>query len=392
MKPSRFLGGVLLVAGTSIGAGMLALPVISSFTGFFPSFLALFLTWLFMYITSILILEVNLAAPGETNLISMAGRTLGAPGRAVCWVIYLLLLYSLTAAYIGGSAPPVLAAIQWMTGKTAPTWLASLPLLALFALFVYLGTRAVDYVNRIFMLGLVITYVALIALLPPHLEWNLLSRIEISAIKYAVPVMFTSFGFHIIIPTLSTYLEYDRKQLRRILFVGSVIPLLVYALWELMILGVVPAQGATSLYSAWEAGETSAAPLAAFLQNPWIAVYANGFSFFAIVTSFLGVSLSLSDFLGDGLKMHRFTWGREIACLLTFLPPLAFALTYERTFLLALEFAGIFVAILLGILPALMAWKLPRYRSKAKRSGLALIVLVSIFVIILDLSGRQCSI
>ncbi len=382
---NRFFGGILLVAGTAIGAGMLALPVISGFAGFFPSVLALVACWAFMFTTAWLILEVNLAVPGDVNMISMASRTLGAVGRWVCWGTYLLLLYSLTAAYLAGSAPLFTGAVEAVAGTRLPDWVGCFVLLGLFGLFVYLGTRSVDHINRVFMFGLLLAYVALVIFVPPYVQTDLLKTVNFPAICVAVPVIVTSFGFHIIIPTLTTYLQHHKRMLRWTIFIGSLIPLVVYLLWEFLVLGVVPLDGSVSLSSAWELGESGAQPLAAILQTPWIATTAQLFSFFAIITSFLGVSLSLSDFLGDGLKMHRFTWGREAVCLMTFVPPLVFVLTYQRGFLLALQYAGIFVAILLGVLPALMAWTLPHYRSGVKRAILVLVLLVSLGVIGLEL-------
>ena len=130
----------------------------------------------------------------------------------------------------------------------------------------------------------------------------------------------------------------DVKKLRLTLFIGSLIPFLVYIVWEFLILGVVPLP---DLAAAWAAGESGVAPLSHLLQNPWIGGVASLFSFFAIITSFLGVSLSLSDFLTDGLKMKRFSFGREFSSLLTFVPPLFFVYTYPRGFILALQYAGI---------------------------------------------------
>lgn len=388
LRNSRLIGGILLVAGTSIGAGMLAIPVITSFAGFAPSFALLAFVWLFLFATSWLLLDVNLACPGEPNFISMVGRNLGALGKAICWVTYLLLLYSLTAAYIAGSSPIFLKAIHFLTGWTAPSWFGPFPLFLLFGVFVYLGTRSVDRVNRLLMAGLILAYFFLIAFLPPHIQPALLLHSDIPAIWVAIPVIFTSYGFHIIIPTLTTYLNHNVKQLRLSIFVGSLIPFIVYVIWELLILGTVPLMGENSLVSAWTKGETAAAPLLLILQSSWVSAAANAFSFFAIITSFLGVSLSLSDFLADGLKMHRFTWGREFACLLTFLPPLLFVYAYPRGFILALQYAGLFVAILLCIFPALMAWKLPRYRSSLRRTLLTAVILVSLFVIGLDILER----
>lgn len=385
LHTNRLFGGILLVTGTSIGAGMLALPVISSFAGFIPSFVLLVICWLFLFGTSLLLLDVNLAFPGEVNLITMAGRSLGLPGKAITWITYLLLLYSLTSAYISGSAPLFLQAFNYITGYTAPAWIGPFPLLVFFGIFVYIGTLAVDWVNRILMIGLVVSYFLLAAFLPSNIQPHLLQHVDVSAIWIAIPVVLTSFGFHIIIPTLTTYLHHDKKKLRLALFIGSLIPFIVYVIWEFLILGVVPLEGEHGLITDYLSGQTAAASLPYLLNHSWIPTIVSAFAFFAIITSFLGVSLSLSDFLADGLHMKRFTLGREFACLLTFVPPLIFVLIYPRGFILALQFAGILVAILLCILPAIMAWKLPAYRTPLRRAILISVILLALFMIGIDI-------
>lgn len=288
MLNNRLFGGILLVSGTSIGAGMLALPVISSFAGFIPSFFLLAITWVFLFVTSLLLLDVNLAFPGEVNLITMAGKTLGFWGKAICWITYLLLLYSLTAAYIAGSSPLFIEAFQYATGVTLPHWLGPFPLLILFGLFVYMGTGPVDWVNRLLMFGLILTYFLLVGLLPSHIELTLLKHVDTTAMWIAIPVLITSYGFHIIIPTLTTYLNHDKKRLRLALFIGSLIPFLVYTFWEFLILGVVPLTGEYGLIQAYIKGQTGASPLTHVLKRAWITTIARSFSFFAVLTSFLG--------------------------------------------------------------------------------------------------------
>lgn len=388
MKKKPFLGAVLLISGTAIGAGMLAIPIATSFAGFFPSIALLALVWFFFLITAQLMLDVNLSCPGEVNLIGMVSRHLGKGAKAVCWVTYLLLLYSLTAAYISGSTPLFIQGIASLTGWTLPNWLAPLPLFIFFGLFVYLGTRSVDRVNRILMIGLALSYALLVCFLTPHIEPSYLMFSNTASVWAALPILFTSYGFHIIIPTLTTYLDHDKKRLRRAIFIGSLVPFLVYALWEFLILGVVPLEGAHGLQAAWQQGSSSTAPIEYALNSPIIAVSANLFSFFAILTSFLGVSLSLSDFLAEGLNMRRFSWGREAACLLTFIPPLCFVYLYPQGFLLALEYAGLFVAILLCIFPALMAWTLPQYKSTPRKLLLYTIILAASLVVLADFIHR----
>ena len=67
---SRFLpilGGTMIVAGTAIGAGMLALPMISAGMWFYWSVGLLLVSWFCMFRSSQAILEVNLHfEPGDS--------------------------------------------------------------------------------------------------------------------------------------------------------------------------------------------------------------------------------------------------------------------------------------------------------------------------------------
>lgn len=384
-KYSRFLGAILLISGTTIGAGMLALPVVTSFGGFFSSVILFFVIWLLMLTSAFFFLDVNLAIRGEPNLISMAGKTLGGFGKGISWVFYLLLLYSLTAAYIAGSTPIFINLFHYLTGSTLPWWLAPFSLPVLFGGFVYLGTKGVDYINRFLMLGLIVTYFLLVIFIPEHIESHFLLHTDFPAILVAVSVIATSFGYHIIIPSLTTYLNHDKKLLRWAILIGSLIPFFVYLVWQVLVLGSVPLD---VLAKAYQQGLAASEPLSAILHLKWLAVAAQGFSFFAIVTSFLGVALSLSDFLTDGLKIKK-TWeGRLMACGLTFIPPLFFVFTYSRGFYIALQYAGAFVAILLIFLPAAMAWKLPHdsfYRSHKAKYLLVFVIFLALVIVGIDI-------
>ena len=81
-KEGSILGGVLLIAGCCIGAGMLALPVVTGIGGFIPSIILMVFIWLFMATTGMLLLEANLALGVNLSLISLAEKTLGKPGKS----------------------------------------------------------------------------------------------------------------------------------------------------------------------------------------------------------------------------------------------------------------------------------------------------------------------
>lgn len=393
---SKLIGGVLLVSGTTIGAGMLALPIVTGMAGFMPSIFLFIAYWAYMTFTAFLMLEVTLWMGTSTNLITMAKRTLGPIGEAVSWITYLFLLYSLTTAYIAGSGPIVIDFVKSLTGYSMPVWMGAIPLLIIFGYFVYKGTKSVDYVNRLLMAGLVIAYFAMVVFLTPHVETKLLAHSDWKYLLMAVSIVATSFGFHIIIPSLSSYLDGNIPLLKKAILIGSAIPLVVYVIWEFLTLGIIPLQGEYGIINGYDQGANGVHLLTGILGNSTIAMIARFFSFFAIVTSFLGVSLSLTDFLADGFKIKKNRWGRFWLFVLTFGPPLVITLIDPRAFLSALEYAGAFgVVILLGLLPALMVWW-GRYhkhydsafRTPGGKPALALAMFLSLLVIGIEIANK----
>lgn len=394
IKSTKLIGGILLVSGTTIGAGMLALPTSTGAAGFLPTVCLFVLYWAYMTYTAFLLLEANLWMSSGTNLISMARRTLGKWGEGLSWVVYLFLLYSLTTAYIAGSGPIVINFIHSISGLLLPAWMGSIPLLLIFGFFIYQGTRSVDHLNRVLMIALVATYAAIVFFLAPHVEVEKLSHVAWKPMLLGVSIVSTSFGFHIIIPTLTTYFHRDIPSMKKAILIGSLIPLVVYIVWEFLALGIIPLEGASGIHEAHIKGTNGAELLTNQIGNGMISTILSGFAFFAIITSFIGVSISLFDFLADGFKIKKTPVGRVLLYLLTFLPPLAMTLTDPRAFLTALEYAGAFgVVILLGFLPALMVWwgryrcHLPStYRVTGGKPALILVMMISSAVIVLEIA------
>lgn len=388
MTNSKFFGAIFLISGTSIGAGMLALPVATAQYGLWPTLGLFLICWAALAFTALLILEVNLWLKADTNLISMAKHTLGKSGEIIAWVTYLLLLYALMSAYLSGINSLLARSLELAFNYTLNNWLGSTILIALFGLIVYLGPKIIDYLNRCLFIGLIIAYLLLIYFLAPHVDLNRLLGNHSSRVWLALPIVATSFGFHIIIPSLRTYLNDNVKQLRLAIIIGSASPLVVYIIWEILILGVLPVLGHNGLLSIYHSGQPAAGlanSLDMLLGSSNISIIFKFFALFAISTSFIGVAYSLFDFLADGFNIQKTHIGRLGTALLTFVPPLIFALFYPRGFIIALGYAGVFVAILLGLLPIFMA-----YRGRVKllptsyqvRGGNIAFILASIFFII----------
>ena len=355
LKKGSLVGGTLLVAGCCIGAGMLGLPVASAEAGFPPSIVMFFISWLFMLTTGLLLLEVNLWVGEETSIVTMAKRTLGLPGKIASWFLFLFLFYCVLVAYVSASGQLFTEFIQVTAGKSLPDSVGSLIFCIFFGLLLYLGTGAIDSFNRLLMFGLLISYAVLVAIGGSQVNPQLLTRSNWSYATAVIPIAVFSFGFHNLVPSLTTYFKGDKKSLTLSILIGSAIPLAIYLVWEWIILGIVPLQDfKTALYK----GDIVTEALKTTVGASWILGFAQAFAFFAIITSFLSVALSFVDFLADGLNVKRTPRGKLLLILLVLLPPFLCALVYPDIFLIALKTAGGFGSVLLfGILPALMVWK-----------------------------------
>lgn len=355
---SRFIGGVLLIVGTSVGGGMLALPVANAATGFWQSSLFLFVCWAFMTLGAFFILEANLYLPRGKHMVSMAAATLGNYGLLAAWISYLFLLYTLLSAYISGGAD-VLNSLFFKIDLHLNEWQASSLFTLIFGLIVYGGIHYVDFANRVLMFGKLAVYCLLVVFIAPHIEIQHFQQGEMRYIGGSIMILITSFGFAIIVPNLRDYFDDDIKTLKKVIFIGSLIPLICYLAWDAIIIGSLPSEGSQGLASLMQNPHTTSA-LASLLsdkiQSPRISALFNFFTSICMLTAFLGVSLCLYSFLADGLKLReRGTHGIGLF-LLTFVPPLFIVIYYPGAYIHALSYAGIFCVILLLLLPALMCY------------------------------------
>jgi len=380
-KTGTVLGGALLIAGTSIGAGMLALPVFACKAGFFPTVAIYLFCWLFMVATGLLIMEVSLWNKGETNLVSMATSTLGNTGKYMAWLLYAFLFYSLNVAYVSEGGNYVLKIIG-LDGYAA---FAPIIFVLIFSPIVFIGAFAVDKCNEVLMGGLVLSYIAFFALGLRYVDFDGLAHVDWSWSLLSMPIAITSFGFHNIVPTLTTYLEHDVKKIRKAILIGASLPFFFYVVWNWLVMGIVPLHGEGGLLHAYEVGSSSVGPLLGVLRSNTVIIASSLFAFCALLTSFLGVSLGFVDFLADGLTVKKTVKGRLLLSSCVFIPPIVIAMSYPGMFLKALKKGGGFGGILLlGLLPIMMVWAGRKNNRDAPYKfcgGKGLLVLMIVFVI-----------
>lgn len=389
-KSGGLIGGTLLIAGTCIGAGMLGMPVATGSAGLIPGLAVNFLCWFYMLLTGLLFLEATLWMHDGANLLSMAQRFLGPIGKLVGGIAFVVLYYCLETAYLAGGTPAFIGLVEAFSGFELSPGVGAALFVGLFGSIVAWGTAVVDRVNWLLMVGLVVSYVLLATLGAAEIEATLLRYRKWAMALPALPVLFAAYGYHNVIPSISTYLARDVRKLRWAIIIGTSVPLVVFSIWQVVVIGTLGPEG---IARAAETGLPVTETMRAETSNAWFGAVAMFFGFFALVTSMLGVALSVVDFLGDGLNINNRTgWRRVGLTVLAFLPPLLFAQSYPAIFFDMLGFAGgIGEALLNGFFPVAMVW-VGRYVMKLEsdftlpggKPLLVALVLMTVFVTILE--------
>lgn len=356
---NKTVGSTLLVSGTMIGAGMLAMPLTSAGIGFGFTLVLLLALWTLLTFTALLFVELYQTAESDAGIGTLAEQYFGKFGRIVATAVLIIFLYALIAAYVSGGGSLLNDLLPESFGNKISILLFTI----IFGTFIVIGTHSVDKINRLLFFVMLAAFVLVLGLMLPEIKMdNLLAMpIDNALIISASPVFFTAFGFHGSIPSLNKYLGGNVKALRISILVGSSITLGAYILWQLSTHGLLTQNEFLQILKEDATLNGLVKATLAITGSNVITSAVKLFSTLALVTSFLGVGLGLLECIEDLLKRSfNISAGRISLGLLTFIPPLAFALFYPEGFILALGYAGQMFAFYAVVLPVSLVWKARR--------------------------------
>lgn len=363
------VGGAALVAGTMVGAGVLALPAVSAPAGFVPASVALVLTWAYMVGSAMLGAEVAVHAscalgrPNGVSLLSQARLTLGPVGAAVSSASYVFLHYAVLVAYVSQGSLVIDRLVPALPdGGAGALFLGALA----FALYAF-NDEQVDTMNTILFAGVVISFTAVMAALVPLGDaGSLVAVTRWSAVPRAVPTLLLSCVYHNIVGTIAVRSNGDIGRVRETVVLGSGVPLVMFI-----------AANAVVLAATGNAGSTTN-PLADLSQQGGVPAAAiEAFAFLAVATSAIGFVEGLNQLWNDarvsilGETPDAVSANPLPSYALSVVPPVALAAVLADSFLGAIDLGGLYgVSVLFGVLPAAMVWR-QRY---SKDAGLATLV------------------
>ncbi|CAN6226452.1 unnamed protein product [Urochloa humidicola] len=347
-EPGSLTSAIFLVAGTTVGAGILAIPAVTQEAGFLASAVTCISCWLYMVVTGLLVAEVNVntmceIGSGGVSLVSMAMRTLGTTGVRTACLSYLFIHYALLVAYVARSSDIITNSLG------IPLWESATLFSLAFGGICYFGSqRLIGAVNGFLVVGILTSFTCLVVVASGNLQWSSLLEANFAAAPQSIPIIALSFVYQNVVPVLCTNLEGDLSKVRAAIVAGTAIPLALFLIWDGVILGTLPViAGSSNVSDPLELLRSS---------NGIVGPIVEAFSFLAIGTSYIGFVLGLSDFLADLLKLPS-GQNKLLPYLLTLLPPLVLSQLDPEIFFKALDFAGTYgVLVLFGVFPAAMSW------------------------------------
>ncbi len=241
------LGGTMIIAGTAIGAGMLALPMISAGMWIYWSLLLMVLTWMLMLRASQAILEVNLHYEPGSSFHTLVQDTLGPVWSTINGLAVAFVLYILVYAYVSGGGSTVQQTVMAVTGNDPGMMGSSLFFSLILMACVWWSTRFVDRLSVILMGGMVLTFILSMTGMLSQIRLPVLLDLgengsgggAVIFIWCALSTYLTSFCFHASVPSLVKYFGKRPADINKCLRYGTLIALVCYVAWIVAADGII---------------------------------------------------------------------------------------------------------------------------------------------------------
>ncbi len=321
------------LAGCVIGAGILGIPYVVAKAGFLIGIIDIIAIGILVMFLNLFIGEIVLRTKGTHQLQKYAEIFLNKKWSRVMFISLLISLYGALIAYLMGEGQVINALLGWIYDSEL-FWSCIFFIFA--SLLVYKGIRGVSFSELISVSAMILIIIFLGVISFNHINPLNFAGFEIRNIfiPYGV-IMFAYFGL-VAIPEVREVLIKEKRNVKKAIVIGSVIPIFIYILFAFVIIGVTGVE------------TTEVATIGLGQKVGYIALlFGNLFAFFSIFTSFLAIALALVELFKYDLKLKK-----NLAFVSAVgVPFVAFLLLRKSaTFTKVLDVTGYFAGGIIGLL------------------------------------------
>jgi amino acid permease len=361
-KIKKIIYSISILAGTTVGVGLFALPYIASKVGFLVMLGYFLVLGIIVAVIHSNFGKLSIVTPDFKRLPGFAKIHLGELGKKIAVFSSILGLFGALLAYliVGGSfLESLLSPIIKIEGNLFYTLLY----FTLGAILIFFGIKIIAQIEA---LGLILFFAVLILIFIRAYPLINIQEFLLPPVKLDIPTFFLPYGAILfslwgaaLIPEVEEMLGKDKKLLSKIIPIATIIPIIIYIFFIYIILGITGGQTTESALTG----------LRDYLGGGMVNL-----------ALFLGVLTTFTSFITLGLTLKRIFWydlkiGKNISWLITCFPPLIIFLLGLKSFITVISLGGGVMLGVDGILILLMYQKI-----KEKKNWLLTLPLILIFV------------
>ncbi len=340
----NFIQATSILVGTIVGAGIFGLPYVFAQVGFIPGifyllfFVVVFLIAKFCYAETILRTKEDMEMSGYIR------RYLGKKWQVLITLSLILGTFSALVAYTIGVGEFLSAILTPILGGSKIFW--SLCFWILASILVFKGIGIISKVELFMAIGLIAIVLIVFGMSYSYIDVNNLNSFHPENLFFPYGAVLFSLGGATAIPTMRRMLSNNVKLLRKSIILGLSIPVLIYIIFSLTVIGV--SGDSTSEMAITGLAKTT---------NHGVLLIGGIFGILAMTTSFLALAHVLRELFRRDYKIKKFpAWA-----LTVFIPLIVFLLGL-RSFIIVISFAG-------GILSGIQGVALIASYYRARKTG-----------------------
>ena len=356
----------LIITGTAVGGGSLALPYFCAAGGFFPALAFLLVSYGLLLGSALVLVEptIRVWEDNPASAVSMhsvvetyLGRTWGVAAGITFWVLINCTLVSQLAKC--GELAALFAGFDVTAAATqsAGVWVSRVgAVVSACAIAFAAFDPSVGKINAMATAGLFLGFFSALVFGFGGVDPKLLLVGNVIAAAPALPAIAQTMTYAEAIPTVVDMCRGSRVKVRRVLALGSLGPALMYALWLAVTLG------RASLSDFAAGGGDLAAKI--LTEGGPLGSATAVIATCASISTLIGCYLALSRFHADTFKLNLSRRNAKLAAL-TVLPSLLVSMKGPEMYHLMIKFAGtVPVAFLWGVMPPMVYWKMLKGEGK----------------------------
>lgn len=279
----KIIASAATLSGTIIGAGVLGLPYVFAQAGFLLGWMWIVFFGIIMLVTYLYIMESYLRTPGHHQLPGLAEIYLGKKGKYIMLIAMIFGVYASLAAYLLGEGKS-LSLLFFQTEQYA-IYLSILFWLILSVLLEG-GIERLKKIESYGLVAIIIIIAGIFIFFFNRIQITNLTYIDTSNLFLPLGVtLFALLGFSSL-PEVRDEMRGSEKYLKKTLFLGVLIPVILYLVFSATFVGVLG---------------NKVTEIATLSFGPFIILL----GIFTMLTSYFALSYSIKDVCIYDLKLHH---------------------------------------------------------------------------------------